>query len=151
MKKSIVLIAIATICLTTTSCSSFKDKGLTDYYTLYDKKIDKIKVPPFLLNTLAGKAELKPILKYIQSAELVTVNNATSKMKKNLQSAIKYDQFQKYFDFNLAGEPITMYAIEENEVVKNIIFSIQSGENIKLIDAKVNVPFSEFEKVLSKL
>ena len=151
MKKSIVLIALATICYTTTSCSSFKDKGLTDYYSLYDKKIDKIKVPPFLLNTLAGKAELKPILKYIQSAELVTVNNATSKMKKNLQSAIKYDQFQKYFDFNLAGEPITMYAIEENEVVKNIIFSIQSGENIRLIDAKVNVPFSEFEKVLSKL
>ena len=151
MKKGIIIIAIASISFITTSCSSFKDKGLNDYYSLYEKKIDKIKVPPFLLNTLAGKAELKPILKYIQTAELVTVNNATSKMKKNLESAIKYDQFQKYFNFDLGGEPITMYAIEENDVVKNIIFSIQSGENIRLVDAKVNVPFSEFEKVLSKL
>ena len=102
-------------------------------------------------NVLSEKEELKPILKYIKSAELVTINEASNKMKKNLESAIKYDQFHKYLNFQLGGEQITLYAIEENEVIKNIVFKIQSGKDIKLVDAKVNVPFSEFEKVMHNL
>lgn len=150
MKKLILVFAISGVALFT-SCASFKDQGLNDYYSFYEKKVDKVKLPPILLNVLSGKEELKPILKYIKSAELVTINEASNKMKKNLESAIKYDQFHKYLNFQIGGEPITLYAIEENEVIKNIVFKIQSGKDIKLVDAKVNVPFSEFEKVMHNL
>jgi hypothetical protein len=149
--KKIILVGIITATTILTSCSSFKDKGLNDYYSYYNKNVNKVKVPPILLNVLAGKKELKPILKYIQTAELITITNVNAKMDKNLTSAITFDQFQKYMNFNLAGELITLYGIENNDVISNLIFKIQNGNEIKLVDAKVNLPIEEFNKILVNL
>lgn len=146
--KQSLLLAISCLIL---SCASFKNKGLDSFYKEYDKEITSLRVPKLLYRFTDAHKELKPLIKYLKATRVVSIENSSEKLQRDLKRALKHDKYEEFISINSEGNLVTILAAENKEKITHIVLKIKEGNELNLIQTRVNLPLNKFQEILSSL
>lgn len=146
--KQSLLLAISCLML---SCASFKNKGLDSFYKEYDKEITSLRVPKLLYRFTDAHKELKPLIKYLKATRVVSIENSSEKLQRDLNRALKHDKYEEFISINSEGNLVTILAAENKEKITHIVLKIKEGNELNLIQTRVNLPLDKFQEILSSL
>lgn len=142
------LLAISCLML---SCTSFRNKGLDDFYKEHDQQITSMRIPKMLYQFTGSHKELKPLTKYLKATRVVSIENTSEKMIRDLDTALENDRYEEYISINSEGDLITILATEKKDKITHIVLKIKDDEEINLIQTRVNMPLDKFQKIVSSL
>lgn len=147
LKYSLLL----TIGVVTLSCASFRNKGLDDFYKEYNQEISSVRIPKMLYQFTGSHKELKPLTKYLKATRIVSIENASVKMLRDLDKALENDHYEEFITINNEGELFTILASEKKEKITHIVLKIKEEEEVNLIQARVDLPLNKFQEILNSL
>src|SRR5690606_17608009 len=104
------LLAISCLML---SCTSFRNKGLDDFYKEHDQQITSMRIPKMLYQFTGSHKELKPLTKYLKATRVVSIENTSEKMIRDLDTALENDSYEEFISINSEGDLITILATEK--------------------------------------
>jgi len=149
--KYFKLFILSTTCFLLLACASFKNQGLESFYEEYPEEKTSMRIPKFLLMLGGDYQEIKPLLKKLKAARIVVYENMTSHMQKKLDKALKHDNYEEYLTIKNEEDVFTIYAVEKNNKIVNIVIKAKDEQDLSLIQTRVNLPLNEFTDLISNL
>ncbi len=133
------------------SCASFRNKGLDAFYKEYNQEITSLRIPKMLYQFTGSHKELKPLTKYLKATRVVSIENISNKMLRDLDKALENDRYEEFISINSEGDLITILAAEKKDRITHIVLKIKDEDEINLIQTRVDLPVDKFQEILSSL
>jgi len=110
-----------------------------------------MRIPKMLYQFTGSHKELKPLTKYLKATRVVSIENTSEKMIRDLDTALENDRYEEFISINSEGDLITILATEKKDKITHIVLKIKDDEEINLIQTRVNMPLDKFQKIVSSL
>ena len=146
MKYFLFLIALVVL----TSCSA-----QTSFNNFYKENNDNSDFSIGFSNSLIGSflsdddEEMKELIKKAKHTRIMVFSDNWEKTNSNFTKFIKRSGFDKLVKIKDNDDNISLFVLEEKELIKEIIVQISTGDELILLGLKTNLTHDDLAKIFS--
>ena len=92
--------------------------------------------------------EVKHLLKKAKHYRIMVFSENSSQMDKKFNKFINHSKFDKLVKVKDDGDNLSLYTLEENDKIKEIVVQIFDGEDLVLLGLKTNLDYEDLDQIL---
>jgi len=147
MKKLVLLTAFIVLssCATQTSFNTFYKENNQDSELAIG--LNSSLVNSFLPDE--DFEEVKHLLKKAKHYRIMVFSENTNQIEKKFAKFIKHSSFDKIVKVKDDGDNLSVYTLDENAIIKEIVVEIFDGDDLILLGLKTNLNQDDLAKILN--
>ena len=147
MKKLFLLLAIVILssCATRTSFNDFYQSNQKD--SEFSLGLNSSLIASFLSDE--DYADVKPLLKKAKHVRILVFSEESEQAQLKFNKFIKRSKFENLIKISDDNDKIKVFALENNDRIKEVVLEISSDDDLVLLGLKTNLSQQDIDNLLS--
>lgn len=127
------------------------------YYDTKDAKFVSVNVPMWIAKPIIKKAlredgeseEMINLIRKVKDVKILTVENGNKEMLTDFSKKLVNKNFQEWMTIKKDGQNINFQAKQEGEIIKKLMITVNSGNELVFVDVKGNFTADDISKIIN--